>query len=118
MGLGSAPHDRPWQGGRSTKRSVPLPVEDALLSRSCHIDEILSGPPPEALDEVYAAWERAQVPLLDSLELAFASEPALGRAWGELRLPDGTCVASLAAHEALAIACGDVMMLPAPAFAA
>ena len=117
MGLGSAPHDRPWRVGRSTERSVPLPVEDALMSRSHYMDAVFSGPPPEALDEVYAAWERAQVPLLDSLELAFASEPALGRAWGELRLPDGTCVASLAAREALAIACGDVEMLPAPAFA-
>jgi hypothetical protein len=117
MGLGSAPHDSPRGRGRSTERSVPLPVEDALMSRSCHIDEVLAGPPPEALDEVYAAWERAQVPLLDSLELAFASEPALGRAWGELRLPDGTCVARLPARDALAIACGDVEMLPVPALA-
>ena len=89
-----------------------------LMSRSHLMDEVLSGPPPEALDEVYAAWERAQVPLLDSLELAFVSEPALGRAWGELRLPDGSCVASLPAREALAIACGDAVMLPAPVCAA
>jgi hypothetical protein len=89
-----------------------------LMSRSHLMDEVLAGPPPEALDEVYAAWERAQVPLLDSLELAFASESALGRAWGELRLPDGTCVATLAACEAVAIACGDAAMLPVPAYAA
>jgi hypothetical protein len=78
---------------------------------------MLAGPPPEALDEVYAAWERAQEPLLDSMELAFASEPALGRAWGELRMPDGKRVASLSAREALAICCGDAVMLPVPAFA-
>jgi hypothetical protein len=82
------------------------------------MDEVLPGPPPEALDEVYAAWERAQVPLLDSLELAFVSEPSLGRAWGELRLPDGMRVASLSAREALAIACGDAAMLPVPALVA
>ena len=107
--------------GRSadlTSESVPLLSKNPLMSRSHLIDEVLAGPPPEALDEVYAAWERAQEPLLDSLELAFASEPALGRAWGELRMPDGKVVASLAAREALAIACGDAMMLPAPAFAA
>jgi hypothetical protein len=96
---------------------VPLLSKMLLMSRSHHMDDSLAGPPPEALDEVYAAWERAQVPLLDSLELAFISEPDLGRAWGELRTPDGTRVASLRACEAVALACGDAAMLPAPAFA-
>jgi hypothetical protein len=96
---------------------VPFLSKMPLMSRSHPMDEVLAGPPPEALDEVYAAWERAQVPLLDSLELTFASEPALGRAWGELRTPDGTCIASLRACEAIALACGDAEMLPAPAFA-
>jgi hypothetical protein len=82
-----------------------------LMSRSHFIDDLLDGPPPEALDEVYAAWERAQEPLPESLELNFASEPALGRAWGELRLTDGTLVASLSATETLAIACGDAVVL-------
>ena len=59
------------------------------MSRSYAIDDLLNGPPPEVLDEVAAAWERAQEPLPDGLELWFASEPALGRAWGELRLEDG-----------------------------
>jgi hypothetical protein len=97
---------------------VPLLSKMPLMLRSHLMDEVLAGPPPEALDEVYAAWERAQEPLLDSLELTFASEPSLGRAWGELRLPDGSLVASLAAREALAIACGDAAMLPVPAYAA
>ena len=61
--------------------------------------------PPEVLDEIAAAWERAQEP--GPLELGFASEPALRRAWGELRLPDGERLTSIAASEAIAIACGD-----------
>ena len=90
---------------------MPLLSKMRLMSRSHCIDELLDGPPPEALDEVYAAWERAQEPLPESLELCFASEPALGRAWGELRLTDGTLVASLSATETLAIACGDAVVL-------
>ena len=52
-----------------------------LTPRSQTALDLLTGPPPEVLDEVAAAWERAQEPLPDSLELCFASEPALGRAW-------------------------------------
>ena len=80
------------------------------MSRSHEIFDSLNGPPPEVLDEVAAAWERAQEPLPDGLELCFVSEPALGRAWGELRLDDGELIAGIAASEALAIACGDALM--------
>jgi hypothetical protein len=80
------------------------------MLRSHDIDELLNGPPPEVLDEVAAAWERAQEPLPDGLELCFASEPALGRAWGELRLTDGELMTGISASEAIAIACGDAMM--------
>jgi hypothetical protein len=80
-----------------------------LTPRSQFLDDFPSGPPPEVLDEIALAWERAQEPLPDSLELYFASEPALGRAWGELRL-DGELVTSLPASQAIAIACGDAMM--------
>jgi hypothetical protein len=73
------------------------------------MDDLPSVPPPEVLDEIAIAWERAQEPLPDALELCFVSEPALGRAWGELRL-DGELVTSIAASEAIAIACGDAMM--------
>jgi hypothetical protein len=80
------------------------------MSRSHEILDFLNGPPPEVLDEIAAAWERAQEPLPDGLELCFASEPALGRAWGELRLDDGELVTGIPASEALAIACGDALM--------
>ena len=79
--------------------------------------ELPAGPPPEVLDEIAAAWERAQEPLPEGLMLDFASEPSLGRAWGELRLADGTLVAGLSAREAVGIACGDVAVVPAPAVA-
>ena len=81
-----------------------------LTPRSQTAPDLLSGPPPEVLDEIAAAWERAQEPLPDSLALCFASEPALGRAWGELRLADGELVTSIPASEAIAIACGDALM--------
>ena len=80
------------------------------MSRSHDIFDLPAGPPPEVLDEIAAAWERAQAPLLDEVELTFASEPALGRAWGELRLPDGELVTGISASEAIAIACGDARM--------
>jgi hypothetical protein len=74
-------------------------------SQSAH--DRLSAPPPEVLDEVAAAWERAGAPDPDGLELCFASAPDLGRAWGELRLPGGEVVMRIPASEAVAIACGD-----------
>jgi hypothetical protein len=81
------------------------------MSRShTHDDHLPSGPPPEVLDELAAAWERAQEPFPDGLALHFACEPMLGRAWGELRLDGGELVTSLSASEALAIACGDALL--------
>ena len=94
-----------------------LSKNELLMTRSHSLLDLPAGPPPEVLDEVAAAWERAQGALIDDLELAFASEPALGRAWGELRLSDGTLVERIAASEALAIACGDALLVPAPALA-
>jgi hypothetical protein len=94
---------------------VSLLSKMALMPRSQLAPDPLAGPPPEVLDEVGAAWERAQEPLADGLVLAFASEPSLGRAWGELRLDDGTLVASLSATETLALACGDALVVDAPA---
>jgi hypothetical protein len=66
------------------------------------------GPPPEILEEVAAAWERAQEPLDPDIELHFASLG--GRAWGELRLVDGSLVDLLNATDALALACGDAVV--------
>ena len=88
------------------------------MPRSYVSEELPSSPPPEVLDEVFAAWERAQEPLPESLALNFVSEPVLGRAWGELRLDDGTFLASISASEALSLACGDAAVLPAPLLAA
>jgi len=87
------------------------------MSRSHTPHDLPAGPPPEVLDEVAAAWERAQRPLPEDLALAFESEPALARAWGRLVLSDGTEVARLSALEALSIACGDAVVLGAPAIA-
>jgi hypothetical protein len=91
---------------KKVKRVTPVPMP--LIPRSQ--TALDPGPPPEVLDEIAAAWERAQAPLPDSLELCFASEPGLGRAWGELRLPGGELVTAIAASEAIAIACGDALM--------
>jgi hypothetical protein len=77
---------------------------DAPDARSQRAHDLPSGPPPEVLDEIDAAWERARVP--GPVELWFVSEPGL-RAWGELRLPGGERLTSIAASEAIAIACGE-----------
>ena len=50
--------------------------------------------------------------MLASLELGFDSAPSVRRAWGELRLPDGSVVARLRASEAVALACGDMVLHP------
>jgi hypothetical protein len=96
---------------------VSLLKNHFLMSRSQPSHDLPPGPPPEVLEEVAAAWERAQDFLVDDLELAFESEPALGRAWAELRLADGTVVERLSACEAVAIACGDTALMPVPALA-
>jgi hypothetical protein len=81
------------------------------MSRShLYTPEFPAGPPPEVLAEVEAAWERAQEPSFESLELHFERAAVPRRAWGELRLPDGTRVARLTAAEALRLACGDARL--------
>ena len=81
------------------------------MTRSHHFAPT-AGPPPEVLDEIGAAWERAQALVDGCYELHFDAAPALGRAWGELRRPDGTPELRLTATEAVAIACGDPVALP------
>ena len=81
------------------------------MTRSHH-PALPAGPPPEVLEEIGAAWERAQVLVVGAYELHFDSDPALGRAWGELRLPDGTAELRLSGSEAVAIACGDRVAIP------
>ena len=87
------------------------------MSRSRTALPTPSGPPPEVLREIGEAWERAQEPLPAGLELDFESEPLLGRAWGVLRLADGTVVEHIGAATALAIACGDAALVGEPALA-
>ncbi len=63
--------------------------------------------PAEVLDEVDAAWERAEELIAGELELHFALAPD-GRVAAELRIPGGETVSRVSATEALALACGDV----------
>jgi len=82
------------------------------VTRSHH-PALPAGPPPEVLEEIGAAWERAQVLLLDGAhELHFERDPAAHRAWGELRLPGKATGLRLTATETLAIACGDPVAIP------
>jgi hypothetical protein len=76
------------------------------------------GPPPEVLDEIDLAWERAQRPLDMGCELHFEADPGRRRAWGELRRPDGSFERRLTATEALSLACGEPLgLMPAVALA-
>jgi len=81
------------------------------MTRSHH-PALPAGPPPEVLEEIGAAWERAQKLVHGAYELHFDSDPALGRAWGELRRPGGAVELRLSASDALAIACGDRVAIP------
>ena len=74
--------------------------------------QLSPGPPPEVLDEIGLAWERAQALVEGAYELHFEHDPELHRAWGQLQLPGGTPVLRLSATEALALACGDRVALP------
>jgi hypothetical protein len=66
----------------------------------------LPGPPPEVLEEVDAAWERASALLDGDLTLHFEID-RLRRVWGELRHAGGMLERRLSASEALGIACGE-----------
>ena len=87
------------------------------MSRSHRHLDLSPGPPPEVLAEIDEAWGRAQRPLPEGVILDFESEPRLARAWGVLRLEDGTTLERIPASEALAIACGDAAMASVPALA-
>jgi hypothetical protein len=82
------------------------------------LNDLLSGPPPEVLAEVDAAWERAQDLFADELELSFDIDQLTRRVTGSLRIPAGGPVwERLTANQALAIACGDVGLVPDTAHA-
>jgi hypothetical protein len=83
-----------------------------MMPRSHHPEiDLPVGPPPEVLDEIDLAWERAQRPLDIGYELSFESDPRRRRAWGELRGTDGTVERRLTATEALSLACGEPLGL-------
>jgi hypothetical protein len=71
-----------------------------------------AGPPPEVLDEIDAAWERAQAVTEGTYELHFEQGRFSGRIRAELRASDGTPVRILTPSEALAVACGEPFSLP------
>ena len=68
--------------------------------------DLPAGPPPEVLQQIDVAWERARELFDSALELHFEVDEELGRVWAELRASDGSLVQRLSASEALALACG------------
>jgi hypothetical protein len=66
--------------------------------------DLPAGPPPEVLQQIDVAWERARELFESELELHFEVDASIGRVWAELRAPDGTVIERLSAHEALALA--------------
>ncbi len=68
--------------------------------------------PAEVQYEVDAAWERAQDLFAGELELHFTLDELTRRVAGELRVPGGGSWERISATEALAIACGDVAVVP------
>jgi hypothetical protein len=83
---------------------------------SSHADhDLLSGPPPHVQAAVDLAWERAQGLFAGELELHFSLDGLTRGVRGELRTPAGEVWERISAAEALAIACGDVAVIPAGA---
>ena len=68
--------------------------------------DLPAGPPPEVLQQIDVAWERARELFESELELHFEVDAKAGRVWAELRAADGTVVEHLSAAEALALGCG------------
>jgi hypothetical protein len=66
--------------------------------------DLPAGPPPEVLQQIDVAWERARELFESELELHFEIDASIGRVWAELRAPDGTVIERLSAREALALA--------------
>ena len=62
------------------------------------------GPPPEVLQQIDVAWERARELFQSELELHFEVDAPHGRVWAELRAADGAVLEHLSASEALALA--------------
>jgi hypothetical protein len=71
------------------------------------IHDLPAGPPPEVLQQVDVAWERARELFESDLELHFEVDALLGEVSAELRCADGSLPDRLTASEALALACGD-----------
>ncbi|MGI8781114.1 MAG: hypothetical protein ACR2L8_13285 [Solirubrobacteraceae bacterium] len=69
--------------------------------------DLPAGPPPEVLQQIDVAWERARELFESDLELHFEVDALIGRVWAELRWADGSIVEILSASEVLALACGD-----------
>ena len=69
--------------------------------------DLPAGPPPEVLQQIDVAWERARELFESDLELHFEVDALFGEVWAELRCADGSVAERLTASEALALACGD-----------
>jgi hypothetical protein len=80
------------------------------------LHELPDGPPPEVLQQIDVAWERARELFRSELDLHFDLDSPDGLVWAELRDPDGILVERLSASEAVALACGDAV--PSMALAA
>ena len=69
--------------------------------------DLPSGPPPEVLQQIDVAWERARELFASDLELHFEVDHVMHEVWAELRCSDGSVAERLTASEALALACGN-----------
>ena len=82
------------------------------MSRS-HRDSIdlPAGPPPEVLQEIEAAWERAQAMFESGLELDFEVDPVRRRAFASV-VQRGGGRRRISARQAVLAACGDAVVAP------
>ncbi len=81
------------------------------MPRSHSSLDVQGSPPPELLDEVAEAWERAAGFAADGFEIHVGASRFGERLRGQLRLEDEVLM-RLSATQFIALACGDPVPVP------
>ena len=105
----------PVQPGAATRRTAPAPAADfsAHLARASApagdvaVISLPPSPPPEVLDEVAAARDRAAELAAANRELHFRMDEATGRVIVQVRDLAGNVIRTIPPSEALAVMSGE-----------
>jgi hypothetical protein len=92
----------------ASKNLLNRTTAPVIRSHADNAFDLPTGPPPEVLEEIEAAWERSQALFEEGFELRFEVDRSTGRVFAE-----GGCAGEATVHfsacEALALACGETV---------